>query len=169
VGIAAVARRPDNSKGLMVSASPWTISAGITTAARSAWKSVWVKVRKISLARVVTSTVAFGLLAWALVLQGRSTWRLASPTEFGGCPMEINPSAPATAAGALQINADPQTMFSVLAAIDQWPSWNPDVRSVQLQGQVQPGTVFRRATLDEGIRTVLSRLKAAAEWRAATA
>jgi hypothetical protein len=83
--------------------------------------------------------------------------------------MEINPSAPATAAGALQINADPQTMFSVLAAIDQWPSWNPDMRSVQLQGQVQPGTVFRRATLDKGIRTVLSRLKAAAEWRAATA
>jgi hypothetical protein len=32
--------------------------------------------------------------------------------------MEINPSAPATAAGALQSNADPQTVFSVLAAID---------------------------------------------------
>jgi hypothetical protein len=52
--------------------------------------------------------------------------------------MAINPSAPATAAGALQINADPQTVFSVLAAIDH-------------------------------LRTVLSRLKAEAERRAATA
>jgi uncharacterized protein YndB with AHSA1/START domain len=47
------------------------------------------------------------------------------------------------APGELQIEADPQTVFAVLAAIDQWPSWNPDVKSVQLQGLVQPGTVFR--------------------------
>jgi hypothetical protein len=57
--------------------------------------------------------------------------------------MEINRSAPATADGALQINADPQTVFSVISAIGQWPSWNPDVKSVTLQGPVEPGTVFR--------------------------
>jgi hypothetical protein len=27
--------------------------------------------------------------------------------------------------------------------VDQWPSWNPDIKSVELQGPVQPGTVFR--------------------------
>jgi uncharacterized protein YndB with AHSA1/START domain len=57
--------------------------------------------------------------------------------------MEINQNAPATADGELRIDADPQTVFSVIAAIDQWPSWNPDVKSVTLQGPVQPGTVFR--------------------------
>ena len=57
--------------------------------------------------------------------------------------MEINRDAPATAEGELQIDADPQTVFSVISAIDQWPSWNPDVRSVTLKGPVQPGTVFR--------------------------
>jgi uncharacterized protein YndB with AHSA1/START domain len=57
--------------------------------------------------------------------------------------MEINRDAPATAEGELQIAADPQTVFSVLSAIDQWPSWNPDVRSVTLQGPVQPGTSFQ--------------------------
>jgi uncharacterized protein YndB with AHSA1/START domain len=57
--------------------------------------------------------------------------------------MEINRDAPATAEGELQIDADPQTVFSVISAIDQWPSWNPDVRSVTIQGPVQPGTVFR--------------------------
>jgi uncharacterized protein YndB with AHSA1/START domain len=57
--------------------------------------------------------------------------------------MEINWNAPATAEGELQIHADPQTVFAVVSAIDQWPSWNPDVKSVTLQGPVQPGTVFR--------------------------
>ena len=57
--------------------------------------------------------------------------------------MEINRNAPATAEGELQIHADPQTVFSVISALDQWPSWNPDVRSVQVEGPVQPGTVFR--------------------------
>jgi uncharacterized protein YndB with AHSA1/START domain len=57
--------------------------------------------------------------------------------------MDINRNAPATAEGELQIAADPQTVFAVISAIDQWPSWNPDVRSVTLQGPVQPGTVFR--------------------------
>ena len=57
--------------------------------------------------------------------------------------MEINRNAPATAQGELQIAADPQTVFAVLSAIDQWASWNPDIKSVTLQGPVQPGTGFR--------------------------
>ena len=104
--------------------------------------------------------------------------------------MEINQHAPATAVGELQ-----QTVWAVLSAIEQWPSWNPDVKSVQLQGRVQPATVFRwkagpstltstlqvvdpphelalkrsgRRTLDRGIHNVLERLKAVAERRTAT-
>jgi uncharacterized protein YndB with AHSA1/START domain len=57
--------------------------------------------------------------------------------------MEINRNAPATADGELRIAADPQTVFAVISAIHQWPSWNPDVKSVSLEGPVQPGTVFR--------------------------
>ena len=57
--------------------------------------------------------------------------------------VEINRDAPATAEGELQIDADPQTVFSVISAIDRWPSWNPEVKSVTLKGPVQPGTVFR--------------------------
>jgi hypothetical protein len=57
--------------------------------------------------------------------------------------MQINRNAPATAAGELRIDADQRTVYAVLSAIEQWPSWNPDVRWVRLQGPVQPGTVFR--------------------------
>jgi uncharacterized protein YndB with AHSA1/START domain len=72
--------------------------------------------------------------------------------------MEINRNAPATAEGELQIAADPQTVFSVLSSIDQWPSWNPDIKSVTLQGPVQSGTLFRwksgPATLTSALQVV---------------
>jgi uncharacterized protein YndB with AHSA1/START domain len=57
--------------------------------------------------------------------------------------MEINRNAPATADGELRIDADPATVFDVISGIDRWPSWNPDVKSVRVEGPVQPGTVFR--------------------------
>jgi uncharacterized protein YndB with AHSA1/START domain len=57
--------------------------------------------------------------------------------------MDINRAAPATAAGETVIDADPQTVFSVIAAIGAWPSWNPDVKSAELDGPLEPGTVFR--------------------------
>jgi hypothetical protein len=41
-------------------------------------------------------------------------------------------------------------VFSVIAAIDQRPSWNPDVRSVSVEGPVQPGAVFRFQASDGG-------------------
>lgn len=49
--------------------------------------------------------------------------------------MELNRNAPATTEGELQIAADPQRVFAEISAIDQWPSWNPDVKSVQLRGR----------------------------------
>ena len=57
--------------------------------------------------------------------------------------MDINREAPALAQGEIQIEADPQTVFEVISAVDQWPTWNPDVKSVRLEGPIEPGTVFR--------------------------
>jgi uncharacterized protein YndB with AHSA1/START domain len=71
-------------------------------------------------------------------------------------PMEINRDAPATAEGELRIDADPETVFAVIAALDRWPSWNPEVKSVRVAGPVQPGTVFRWKA---GPSTLLSTLQ----------
>ena len=57
--------------------------------------------------------------------------------------MDINRTAPATASGEALIDADPKTVFSVISAIGAWPSWNPDVKSAELDGPLEPGTVFR--------------------------
>lgn len=48
-------------------------------------------------------------------------------------------------------------MWSVLADIEGWPSWNPAIRDVSLDGAVEVGTHFRWAT---GPGTVTSRLTA---------
>lgn len=57
--------------------------------------------------------------------------------------MEINRAAPATFSGQIGIDAAPDTVFAVISDIAAWPSWNRDVKSVDLEDPVQPGTVFR--------------------------
>jgi uncharacterized protein YndB with AHSA1/START domain len=44
--------------------------------------------------------------------------------------MDINRDAPATAEGEIQIAASPETVWEVISAIEAWPSWNPDVKSI---------------------------------------
>ena len=57
--------------------------------------------------------------------------------------MEINLHAPAVADGETQITADLETVWEVIAAIEEWPTWNPDIKSASLEGQLGPGSVFR--------------------------
>jgi hypothetical protein len=57
--------------------------------------------------------------------------------------LDIDRTAPAIASGETRIDADPETVFAVISAIDEWPSWNPDVKSAVLEGPVEQGTVFR--------------------------
>jgi uncharacterized protein YndB with AHSA1/START domain len=52
-------------------------------------------------------------------------------------------SAPVVGADEIRIAAPPETVWDVLAAIEDWPSWNPDVKSVSIAGAVAPGTEFR--------------------------
>jgi hypothetical protein len=69
-------------------------------------------------------------------------------------------------------------VFAVISAVDQWPSWNPDITST-LQVVDPPreiawtgttiGKGYSRRTMDKGIGSVLAHLKAEAERRAATA
>jgi hypothetical protein len=44
--------------------------------------------------------------------------------------------------GEIEVAADPETVWGVLADIGGWPSWNPDITQVNLRGPLQPGTTF---------------------------
>jgi len=43
----------------------------------------------------------------------------------------------------IQIAAAPEVVWEVLTGFEQWPQWNPDVKTMSIDGPVEPGTEFR--------------------------
>ena len=72
--------------------------------------------------------------------------------------MEVDRSAPAVAQAEAEITADPETVWEVLTDLEGWPSWNPDVSAVALDGGLREGGTFRwkagRATITSTIQQV---------------
>jgi uncharacterized protein YndB with AHSA1/START domain len=58
-------------------------------------------------------------------------------------PTGINEQAPVVGASEIEIAASPEAVWAVLTAFERWPSWNREVKSVTMQGDVAPGSVFR--------------------------
>jgi hypothetical protein len=57
--------------------------------------------------------------------------------------VDIDRGAPATAEGEIRIGATVQGVWSVLADLSGWPSWNHDVTSMAFDGPLEPGSAFR--------------------------
>jgi hypothetical protein len=57
--------------------------------------------------------------------------------------MQINESAPVVGSAEIEVAADPEVVWGVLTAIDDWPSWNPDVRTASLEGELAEGSRFQ--------------------------
>jgi hypothetical protein len=57
--------------------------------------------------------------------------------------VEANRDAPVFSEGRIEIAASPAALWDLMADIEGWPKWNPDVREVSVQGDVAEGTVFR--------------------------
>jgi len=72
--------------------------------------------------------------------------------------VDVKQDAPAFARSETEIAADPETVWDVLTAFESWPRWNPDVRSVSIDGGLEEGTVFRwkagRTTITSTVRKV---------------
>jgi uncharacterized protein YndB with AHSA1/START domain len=66
-----------------------------------------------------------------------------APTNDARALPLIDEGAPVFAAAELEIAAPAETVWDVLTAIERWPTWNPDVRQVWLEGAVAEGSVFR--------------------------
>jgi hypothetical protein len=65
---------------------------------------------------------------------------MAEDTRSG---YEINKHAPVVGSSEIEIAAAPEVAWDVLTAIGRWPSWNPAVASVSLEGEIGPGSAFR--------------------------
>jgi Polyketide cyclase / dehydrase and lipid transport len=57
--------------------------------------------------------------------------------------MEINPASAASTSREKFIEAPPAAVFSVISDLAEWPAWSSDVKSVIVDGPIEPGTVFR--------------------------
>jgi hypothetical protein len=56
---------------------------------------------------------------------------------------EIDMQAPVVGECEIEIAVAPEAAWDVLAAIDRWPSWNPAVKSVAVDGAIEEGSTFR--------------------------
>jgi uncharacterized protein YndB with AHSA1/START domain len=70
--------------------------------------------------------------------------------------MDIDRTAPATAEGEIQIAAPPDTVWAIITDLSAWPIWNPDVKSMEFEGPLQPGSIFRWKS---GSTSIVSTLK----------
>lgn len=70
--------------------------------------------------------------------------------------MEIDSTAPAVARSEIEIAAPAAIVWSVLADIARWPSWNPDVKSASLEGDLAEGATF---SWKAGLGTIRSTLR----------
>jgi uncharacterized protein YndB with AHSA1/START domain len=57
--------------------------------------------------------------------------------------VEVNRNAPVVAATEIDVAASADAVWDVLTDIESWPRWNPDVKSMSLQGGLAKGSVFR--------------------------
>jgi len=61
----------------------------------------------------------------------------------GSSASRVDERAPILLQGQIEIAAGREAVWDVLAAIEGWPDWNPDVTSATLEGRLEPGTSFR--------------------------
>ena len=47
------------------------------------------------------------------------------------------------AATEIDVAASPEAVWDVLTDLESWPRWNPDVKSLSLEGGLAKGSVFR--------------------------
>jgi carbon monoxide dehydrogenase subunit G len=62
----------------------------------------------------------------------------AEPAEDG-----INQAAPVVATSEMEVAAAREVVWDVLTGIEHWPTWNPNVKSVSMQGGLAKGARFR--------------------------
>jgi uncharacterized protein YndB with AHSA1/START domain len=51
--------------------------------------------------------------------------------------------APVRSRRELEIAAPPEVVWGVLTDFDRWPQWNPEVKSMDFEGPLAAGSVFR--------------------------
>lgn len=73
--------------------------------------------------------------------------------------IEVNEKAPVLAKGKVEIAATPETVWDIMADIENWPNWNPDVKKACLKGELKEGTQFQWKTGVGKITSLLQKVE----------
>jgi len=73
--------------------------------------------------------------------------------------VSVNEEAPVLAKAKIEIDADPDTVWDVMADIESWPNWNPDVKLCLAHGELKAGTQFQWKAGLGNISSVLQTVK----------
>ena len=57
--------------------------------------------------------------------------------------MDVDRQAPLVVSSEAEIGASPEALWDVIADLESWPEWSPHVRSLEVDGPLEPGTQFR--------------------------
>jgi hypothetical protein len=79
-------------------------------------------------------------------------------------------NAPVRSGGEIEIAAPPPVVWEVLTRLENWPNWNPDVKSMSFAGPLAPGSEFRWKAGPGMIVSTLERVEAPRyiSWRGRT-
>jgi uncharacterized protein YndB with AHSA1/START domain len=87
----------------------------------------------------------------------KSSERPARATVFF---VDVNADAPIVGKAQIGIAAPLERVWGLLADIERWPTWNPDVKSAALSGTLAPGSEFRWKSGGVNIRSQLEQVEA---------
>jgi hypothetical protein len=73
--------------------------------------------------------------------------------------VNANRHAPVFGASEIEIAAEPDAVWGVLTDFDGWPSWNPDVTAMSIDGDVAPGTNFKWKSGAASITSTIQRVE----------
>ena len=72
----------------------------------------------------------------------------------------INERAPVIAMSEIEVRAPQDVVWRTLTDLESWPRWNGSVKSLSIEGEVAPGTVFRWKSGLSSIVSTLQRVEA---------
>ena len=74
--------------------------------------------------------------------------------------MEINDAAPVITRDEILIHAPIETVWDIQTDVAAWPSWQPDVDAVQVEGPLSAGSTFRWQTFGLDITSTVEEIDA---------
>jgi uncharacterized protein YndB with AHSA1/START domain len=92
----------------------------------------------------------------------RGRWKpcfIRTVTDPASPAVSVDERAPVAGASEIVIAAPPETVWDVLAAIEGWPAWNPDVKWASVEGEIAEGTRFRWKTGPGTVASTLQRVE----------